>query len=802
MPPPVAIQPVDVALRDGSTVRVRLVRPDDFDGLRALLGGMSEESRWLRFLTAAADLDGAARFAAEPGDGAGLVVTAGSPERIVAHALYALETPDRAEVAFEVADEWHGRGIATILLAHLANLAERQGIATFAAYVHASNHRMIGVFRESGFAVEVRASAGELEVELPAALGEAAHARFEDRSRAASVAAVAHVLRPASVAVVGASRRRPSVGAAVLDNLLAFGYRGALHVVHPEADAVAGVPAHRSIGSVPGPVELAVLAVPAPRVLDVARECGAAGVSALAVLSAGFLDAGPEGRVRLAELLEVCRAAGMRLVGPNCLGVLNTDPGLRMNATFARIVPRAGRVGLASQSGAIGIAAMAEAARRGLGLSSFVSTGDKADLSGNDFLQYWEQDPGTDVVLLYLESFGNPRRFGRIARRVAAAKPIVAVKSGRAAAAAHPGATRTGALLSASDISVDALFAHAGIIRADTVSEQVDTAALLASQPLPDGQAVAIVTNARGPALACADACAAAGLRVAGDVLDLDARATPADYGDALRGLAGAPGVDAVVTIFTPPLDTRAEDVARALRSAVGEMGKPLLAVFVATSDEELASLAGDGELPVYRSPEEAARALGHVAGYAAWRRRPADPPPALDGVDPDAAAAVIARALARGGGWLDPAEVAELLGAYGVPLAEARGAGVELVAGVLADPDFGPVVACALAGPAAELLGDAAIRLAPLGPREAAEMVRSLRSFPLLDGYRGAPPADVPALEDVLLRISALAGAHAEVAELDCDPLLAGPGGATIVSARVRVQPAASSRPFPALDR
>jgi acyl-CoA synthetase (NDP forming)/GNAT superfamily N-acetyltransferase len=802
MSQPGAPQPVDVALRDGSTVRVRPVRPGDVDGLGALLGGMSEESRWLRFLTAAANLESAARFAADPGDGAGLVVTAGSPERIVAHALYALETPDRAELAFEVADEWHGRGIATILLAHLASLAERQGVATFVAYVHASNHRMIGVFRESGFAVEVRATAGELEVELPAALGAAARDRFEDRSRAAAVAAVAHVLRPASLAVVGASRRRPSVGAAVLDNILGFGYRGALHVVHPEAEAVAGVPAHRSIGSVPGPVELAVLAVPAARVLGVARECGAAGVRALAVLSAGFMDAGPEGRARLAELLEVCRAAGMRLVGPNCLGVLNSDASVRVNATFARLVPPPGRVALASQSGAIGIAVMAEAARRGLGLSSFVSTGDKADLSGNDFLQYWEQDPGTDVVLLYLESFGNPRRFGRIARRVAAAKPIVAVKSGRAAAGTRAGATRTGALLSASDISVDALFTHAGIIRTDTVSEQIDTAALLASQPLPDGPSVAIVTNARGPALACADACTAAGLQVVRDPLDLNASATPADYGHALGGLAGDPGVDAVVTIFTPPLDTRAEDVARALRSAAGALGKPLLAVFVATGDAELAALAGDMEIPVYRGPEEAARALGHVARYAAWCRQPADPPPALDGVDPDAAAAVIARALTRGEGWLEPAEASELLGAYRVPLADARGAGVQLVAGVLADADFGPVVACALGGPTAELLGDATIRLAPLGRREATEMVRSLRSFPLLDGYRGAPRADVPALQDLLLRISALAAAHAEVAELDCDPVLAGPDGATVVSARVRVQPAASSRPFPALDR
>ena len=550
-----AVQPVDVALRDGSTVRVREVRAGDVDGLRALLAGMSDDSRWLRFLSAGANLDRAAAAGADPGDGAGLVVTAGSPERIVAHAMYAQESPERAELAFEVADELHGRGIATILLAHLAGVAAADGVGTFVAYVHPSNRRMIGVFRESGFPVEVHSSAGELEVVMPAALGEAARARFEDRGRAAAAAAVAHVLRPASVVLVTVGGT--AVGATVMRNLREAGFAGELRVLVTPLGDVA-VPA----------ADLAVLAVGPDEVLEHARACGDAGARALLVLSGGFLDGGEQGRARLAELLAVCRRSGMRLVGPSSLGVLDLDPAVRLNATAVPVTPRPGPVALASQSGAIGVAAMAEAARRGIGLSSFVSTGDKADLSGNDFLQYWEGDPATRVVLLYLESFGNPRRFGTIARRVASRKPIVAVKSGRRAAEPGPGASRTRALLGASDVSVDALFEHAGVIRTDTVFEQLDVAALLAAQPLPGGSRVGIVSNGRGPAISCADACAAAGLDPAAPV-DLGAAATAAEFAAALEAAAG--GADALIAVFVPALGT----IRRGRRARAGATRRP-----------------------------------------------------------------------------------------------------------------------------------------------------------------------------------------------------------------------------------
>jgi acetyl coenzyme A synthetase (ADP forming)-like protein len=839
-----------------------------------------------------------ARWAASRGGGHGygLVATAGTPERIVGHAAYVRDGRDRAEIAFEVEDERHGLGIGTLLLAHLAEQAEREGIAVFVATVHPSNLRMAQVFRDSGFPVDVEVGPGELRFAFPASLDAAARAAFEDRDRIAAVAAVSHVLKPASVAVIGASRRPGTVGAAVLANLRAGDFQGVLHVIHPEAEEIGGLPVQRAIGDVPGPVDLAVVAVPAAAVPHVARECGEAGVRALVVLSAGFAEVGARGARLQADLLETCRVFGMRLVGPNCLGVLNT--GVRLNATFAPQPPRPGRIAFASQSGAFGIAAIAEAARRGLGLSSFVSTGDKADLSGNDFLRYWERDGDTDVILLYLESFGNPRRFGRIARTVGERKPIVAVKSGRSAAGARAAASHTGALLAASDVTVDALFAHAGVIRTETVAEQLDVAALLGAQPLPRGARVAIVTNAGGPGIACADACAGAGLRVEplsrsvrrrlrpnlpehaalGNPVDMIASASPEDFRRTIEHVAAERDVDAVVAIFIPPLVTRAADVAAAVRAAgaaTAAAGVPLLAVFMAATDGELATLAAGGSVPVYGTPEEAARALGHVARYAAWRRAGPDEPPDLD-VDADAVAAVLAHALKDGGDWLAPGDVERVLGAYGIPLVASRFAasataagrsaaelggpvalkavapglvhkadaggvalglegqaavtraaramaarvhaaghetegfvvqrmarpGTELIVGIVGDPDFGPVVACGAGGHAVELLGDVAVRLAPLGPRAADEMLRSLRTFPLLDGYRGAPPADLAAVEDVLLRVSALAAAHPEIAELDCNPLHAGADGAVVLDARIRVAAPPPARPFPALDR
>jgi acetyl coenzyme A synthetase (ADP forming)-like protein len=889
----------DVVLRDGSTVHLRPAVADDVAAAATFLDGLSPEARWFRFLGGGTSALRAAHWLID--HGVGLVATAGVDGHvIVAHACFVPEpNGKRAELAFAVADALQGRGIGTLMLAHLAQLAEAAGVVTLAAVVHPANQRMLSVLRESGFALDVRAEPGLLEIELPAQLSSIARERFEERDRTAAVAAVGHVLEPASVAVIGASRRRASVGGTVVRNLVAGRFAGPVYPINPHAQTIAGRPAYGSLAEVPAPVELAIIAVAAPAVLDAARACAAAGVSALVVLSAGFGEAGEEGRARQAELLRICREAGMRVVGPNCLGVLNTAPGVSMNATFAPGGPPTGRIAFASQSGAYGIAALDLCARRGLGLSSFVSMGDKADLSGNDFLRYWEQDPGTDAVLLYLESLGNPQRFGQIARRLTASKPVIVVKGGRTVAGRRAAWSHTGALLEASEATVDALFDHAGVIRVETLDEQLDVAELLARQPLPAGSRVAIVTNAGGPAIACADACGAAGLHVeplqeatrrtlrewlpaaaaVANPVDMLAAATGRDFRRAIETVAADPGVDAIIAIFIQVLRGRgATAVLRAIRAATRRAvrtGVPVAAV-VMTPDAQTAAPPGELELPVFATPEHAARALGHAARHARRRRRPPPDFVAPDDIDSDAAAAVIAHALTAGPGWLGVEDTARLLGAYGLPMAPARVAasphgagrcaatlggevalkaivpgllrkrdvdavhlglhgasavaraarelqsslesaghrvdgflvqamappGFELLVGVVSDPRFGPVVACGAGGTAVELLGDVQVRLAPVAALEAAQMIRGLRTFPLLDGFHGAPLADLAALEDVIVRVGALAAAHPEIAELDLDPVIASPTGAAVVDARVRVERPAHRPPYPAIGR
>ena len=399
----------EVVLRDGATVHVRPVRIDDGPAMHAFLAAISPESIAFRFF-GAANLDWATSWSVDVdyADRYGLVVESGNPTTIVSHAMYVRIDSTRAEVAFLVADDWQGRGISTILLAHLAEMAAEHGIATFVAEVLPNNHRMIDVFRESGFPVELRSAPDALEIELPTSLSAEALERFEERDRIGAVAAVRSFLEPRSVAVIGASRRRGTIGGEILHNLLAAKFNGAVYAVNDRAAVVQSLPAYRSVGDIPGGVELAVVAVRAQQVVGVARECAAAGVRALLVISSGFAETGAEGARRQHELLDVCRWAGTRIVGPNCMGVLNTSDDVRLNATFAPPVAVPGAVGFMSQSGGLGIAIIEAAGRLGVGLSSFVSIGNKADLSGNDFLQYWEQDPDTRLVLLYMESFGNP----------------------------------------------------------------------------------------------------------------------------------------------------------------------------------------------------------------------------------------------------------------------------------------------------------------------------------------------------------------------------------------------------------
>lgn len=876
----------DVVLRDGSTVHIRVMRPEDEAGLCALLTSLSEESRWLRFYCQqnSASLAAEAHREASLAQAFGLIASSGDDERVVGHAFYVAYEEQRAEVAFTIANDFQGRGLGTILLGQLAEVAAANGIKVFEAEVVAANHAMLRVFRASGFPIEVSANAGQLHVVFPTSFTDEARKQFERRDSIASVNALKLFFEPRAVAVIGASRQRGTIGGEIFHNLLNFGFKGPVYPINPSAAEIENVQAYASVEDIPGPVDLAVIVVPAAKVVEVATACARKGVKALVVISAGFSETGKEGKARQAELMNVCRGAGMRLIGPNCMGIANTNPEVLLDATFAPGIPPRGTVGFSSQSGALGLAIMEFAGALGLGISTFVSVGNKADISGNDLLRYWEADDDTEVILLYLESFGNPKKFSEIARRVGRKKPIAVVKSGRSTAGARATSSHTGALIAASDVTVDALFRQAGVVRTDTLAELFDVASLLANQPLPEGRRVAIITNAGGPAILCADACEARELDVpvlsessqarlraflpagasVGNPVDMIASAPAEHYRKAIEIVGADDNVDSLIVIFTPPLVTRADDVAEAIVEATRQIDKrkPLLSVFLSAQAAPAKLRASGVRIPSYSFPETAAIALARATRYRQWRERHETYPARFADIRADEAAAIVAAALVRGEGWLTPDEVAALCSCYGLPLIEQRivanaeeagaaadqfgsevalkaiaadlvhkteaggvrlhlnGAdgvraavremsevlssrghaasgfvvqrmaqrGVEMLVGVVHDPQFGPVVACGAGGVQVELLKDVSVRITPLSKEDASDMIRELKTYPLLTGFRGSVPADVAALEDGLLRVSAMVEDIPQIAELDCNPFVVQATGATILDARIRV--------------
>jgi len=876
----------DVVLRDGSTVHIRVMSRADEASLCGLLNSLSEESRWLRFycLQNSAGLAAEAHREANLDQAFGLIACSGDGHRVVGHAFYVAIDEQRAEVAFTIANEFQGRGLGTILLCQLADVAAANGIKVFEADVVAANHAMLHVFRASGFPLEVNASAGELHVVFPTSFTDEARKQFEYRESTASVNALKLFFEPRSVAVIGASRQRGTIGGEIFHNLLNYGFNGPVYPVNPAAGEIQNVRAYPTVEAIPNPLDLAVIVVPATKVIEVAAACARKNVKALVVISAGFSETGKEGMARQAELMSVCRRAGMRLIGPNCMGIANTHPAVLLDATFAPGVPPRGRVGFSSQSGALGLAIMEFAGALGLGISTFVSVGNKADISGNDLLRYWEADDYTDVILLYLESFGNPKKFSEIARRVGRKKPIVVVKSGRSTAGARATSSHTGALISASDVTVDALFRQAGVVRTDTLAELFDVASLFANQPLPGGNRVGIITNAGGPAILCADACEARGLEVpvlsessqaslraflpagasVGNPIDMIASAPAEHYRKAIEIVGQDANIDSLIVIFTPPLVTRADDVAKAIMEAVShvEKKKPILSVFLSAQQAPMVLREGAIRIPSYSFPETAAIALARATRYQEWRERRDTYPARFADIRSDEAAAIVAAALARGEGWLRPNEVAALLSCYGLPLIEQRivstpeeageaaeqiggevalkaiapdllhkteaGAvrlhltsadavraaaremhevltsrghapsgfvvqrmaqrGVEMLVGVVHDPQFGPVVACGAGGVQVELLHDVSVRITRLSKEDASDMVRELKTYPLLNGFRGSVATDVAALEEGLLRVSAMVEDIPQIAELDCNPFVVHETGATILDARIRV--------------
>ena len=669
----------DVAVADGGVVHVRPIRPDDRDRLAEFHLRLSERTVYLRYFAphpelSDRDLDRLTRV--DHRDRVALVDLLG--DDLIAVGRYdRIDGTRDAEVAFVVDDAQQGRGIGSLLLEHLAAAARERGIQRFVAEVLAENSRMVRVFRDAGYTAEYAYDSGVVELSFPIAPTEQSVAVAYERERRAESRSIGRLLTPRSVAVIGASTDPAKVGHVVFGNLMAYGFQGPVYPVHPQARHVGGVRAYPSVLDIPDDVDLAVVAVPSAAVAGVVEECARKHVRGLVVLSGGFSERGAEGRELERALVAEARAHGLRVVGPNCLGVVNADPGVRLNATIAPLVPGRGRVGFFCQSGALGTAILASAVRWGLGLSSFVSAGNRADVSGNDLLQFWESDPATDVVLLYLESFGNPRKFARLARRVARVKPVVAVKTGRYASALPALAARS---VPVPEERVQALFEGSGVIRVDTLTELFDVAQLLAYQPLPPGRRMATVTNSSALSVLVADACVASGLEMAPASADLGPDVDVAGFAAALR--TACAGADAVVAVFAPVLalsEESGEDYARALAEVAASSPVPVVSTFlgvegvpaalrrVAPGDSPDSALPGS--VPSYPTPERAVRALAAAVRYADWRRRPAGTVPELTGVEPAAARDLVASVLAGapGGRELTVPEASRLLAAYGL---------------------------------------------------------------------------------------------------------------------------------------
>jgi acetyl coenzyme A synthetase (ADP forming)-like protein len=718
----------DALLKDGGSVHIRAITPGDKERLRAHFRSLSVESVRLRFLGAKKDLtESELRYLTEIDFARHVALLAtrwtGDVEEIVGVARY-VQAPgaSRAEMAIVVADGHQQRGVGTALLEHLAQIALGAGMREFEADVSSENRTVLDMLRKSGFTVT-----GEGESVLHFTLTsaetegflEAGHQRF----RAAAAESVRRLLHPRSVAVVGASRKPGSIGAALIANLRQYGFTGSLHPVNPEAVEIAGLPAFRRVTDIPPPVDLVVIASPMSSVEDVVADCARAGAHGVVIISAGFAEVSEAGRLLQDRIKREVREAGMRLVGPNCMGILNTDPAVRLDATFAPVEPLAGNVGFLSQSGALGVAILDHARSLKIGISSFVSVGNKADVSGNDLLAYWKDDPRTDVVALYLESFGNPARFARLAPEVARVKPIVAVKSGRSAAGSRAASSHSAAL-ACLDVGVDALFEQAGVIRTETLEDLFDVLALLATQPVPPGPRVGVVTNAGGPGILLADACETRGLLLpelepatvarlreflpsqAGvhNPVDMIASASPEDFTRAMACVGRDRNVDSVVAIYVPPLATRSEEVAAAIARGAGEVPseKPVLTVFLSSKGAPDVLTSGPrGRLPSFSFPENAARALAAAEGYGRWKRRPPGRRLRLSGETRNAVRTLVDRALegCETPRWLTPGEVEPILRAVGIPLVESVRASASEAASVARSMGFPLVVKAVASG-------------------------------------------------------------------------------------------------------
>ena len=864
----------DVVLRDGSTAHLRPIRPDDADRLRRFHSRLSEETLYFRFFAVVRDLsdrDVARLTAVDHVDRVALVATVG--DEMVGVVRYERLDREAAEVAFTIEDAYQGRGLGSVFLEHIAAAARERGLSRFVAEVLPANRKMLRVFEEAGYVFASAVDDGVAHLTFELAPTEDSQAVAYSREHRAEARSVERLLRPGSVVVVGASRREEAVGSWLLRAVRDGGFRGRLYGVNPAVDQIEGVPCFPSVRDLPEEVDLAVVAVPAPAVDQVIADCGARHVKGLVVVSEGFAESGTqEGRERQRRLVSVARGVGMRVVGPGSFGIINTEPATSLNASLIPTIPRRGRLGFFSQSGSLGVALLENAERRGLGVTSFVSAGNRVDVSGNDVMQYWEEDEATHAVLLYLETLGNPRKFTRLARRLSRRKPVVVLTTGAIA-----GAPPEGHLVRRSRAPVEALeslFRQAGVIRVRSLAQMFDVGQLLAEQPLPAGPRVAVLGNSQSLVRLAVDSVSGTDLVLARPPLLMDPDASGRPFPDTIHAVFEDPGVDSVTALFIPPFRTRDEDVAGVLLDAARSSGKTVVAVLMGmrSPSDHFVEAAGEaaGELPTYATPEEAVRALAAVTGYATWRAEPAGHTVEPSNLDVRGARRIVERALGPAADMaMDAETLTALLACYGITLwpmavaptrdeadaaadrlgypvalktlaphlrhrsdlggvrlniddavemtgaydamAERLGpgserffavqpmapAGVACVVRALEDPVLGPVVSFGLGGVATELLGDTSYAVPPLTDVALSSLVRSVAAAPLLFGHRGAEPADVTALEDLIGRLARLADDVPEVAELELNPVIAAASGVSVLSAYGRL-----ARPTAPRDR
>lgn len=861
----------DVVLRDGATVHLRPIRPGDAAGISELHKRLSAETIYFRFFSPLTSLsprmlerfvnvDYLDRFALVAELGTELIAV-GRYERLPT----APRGETEAEVAFLVDDAHQGRGLGSLLLEHLAAAAKHAGITRFLADTLPENRRMLAVFHEAGFGEERTFADGVVRVAFPIAPTPSSLAASHQRERDAAASSVRRLLSPGSVAVIGASRRPGTLGHLLMRTIIEGGFNGPVYPVNPAATHVASVRSYPSVLEIPDPIDLAVIVVPASAVETVLEQCARKHVGGLVVISSGFADAGAAGAELEHRMVAEARRHGMRLIGPNCMGIVNTDPSVSLNATFSPSVP-AGRIGFISQSGGLGVVILDEMSRRGLGISTFVSAGNKADVSGNDLLHYWDGDDRTDVILMYIETFGNPRTFARVARRVARKKPIAVVK-GRRTPGQVP-AVGNGFRANNDDDAVDALFRQSGVIRTDTLEELFDVAQVLASQPLPRGPRVAIVANSGGPGVLASDACGAAGLELASlsastlqrlstpgqsvaNPVELASDAAPPRFHQAVEALLLDESVDSVIVVYTSPIAAPLETLAAAIEAASNSApGKPVLTCALGRR-ALLAPSQGGRCIPSFAFPESAARALGSVTAYSAWRSRPEGTIPTYDS-DNAKLRQVVAEA--PRGRWLGREASRELLATYGIEVLSSKKVDSARAA-VLAARELGYPVVLGRAAPEGRahperaalrlgLIDDNAVRAAwaelesagvPMevqamgpqgvdlsvevwqhqlfGPLVGLGLPSSLGGPPLCSHHRGLPlsdldaaelteevlastatarrdwpPRQLAALEEVLMRVAQLAGDLPELAELELNPLIVSEARACAAGATARL--------------